>query len=336
LKPAFAKAPADKCSAAVPERGNIVASTATGAGWVSRMSESFSLKPLRLFGQRIRPWACLHHLRIAAGALVGKTVGDRFIVDYVSNRAELAGYIREFESQIPQAQVADESVTRFDYTDWRVHFGAQLTGDGLEIGALHDPTPVPAARSIRYVDRLTSEALRAEAPEVAARIGRVDIIDDAQTLATVTDASCDFVIAAHVIEHLRNPIGALRQWLRVLRPGGRLYLVAPDKRRTFDRARVRTTIEHLILDDQEPSAERDFEHFLDYAVHVHKASRDAALAEARRLAAADFSIHFHTFIPRDMVALVEWIDAQVTPVRIVEGPAMSPENLEFHLLLQRP
>jgi SAM-dependent methyltransferase len=296
---------------------------------------AFSLKPLRLFGQRIRPWAFLHHLRIAVGALVGKTVGDRFIVDYVSNRADLADYIREFDAEMPQAQIVDGSVTRLEYVDWRIYFGGRLTGDGLEIGALHDPTSVPAARSVQYLDRLAPDALRTAAPDVAVHIGRVDILDDAQTLATVKDASYDFVIAAHVIEHLRNPIGALRQWLRVLRPGGRLYLVAPDKRRTFDRARVRTTIEHLILDDQAPSSERDFEHFLDYAIHVHKGSLDSALAEARRLAAEDFSIHFHTFIPRDMVTLVEWIDAHGTPVAIVEGPAVSPENQEFHLLLQR-
>jgi SAM-dependent methyltransferase len=297
---------------------------------------SFSLKPLRLFGQRIRPWAARKHLRIAWGALLGQTVGDRFIVDYVSNRPELARYIEDFESDVPQARVTDDTVTRFDYIDWRAHFGAQLSGEGLEIGALHDPTPVPNARAMTYLDKLDPDALRRrEPPELAGRIGRVDIVDDAQTMATVGDGSFDFVIAAHVIEHLRNPIGGVRQWLRVLKPSGRLYLVVPDKRRTFDRPRMRTTIEHLIVDDRQPSAERDFEHFLDYAIHVHKSWLDPAIAEARRLEAEDASIHFHTFIPQDIVALVRWVDAHVTPVRIVEGPAMSPDHEEFHILLER-
>jgi SAM-dependent methyltransferase len=296
---------------------------------------AFSLKPLRLFGQRIRPWAARKHLRIAWGALLGQTVGDRFIVDYVSNRAELARYIEDFESDIPQARVSDDSVTRFDYIDWRAHFGALLSGEGLEIGALHDPMPVPNARGVKYLDKLDPDALRKMAPKLADRVGRVDILDDAQTLATVGDGTFDFVIAAHVIEHLRNPIGGVRQWLRVLRPSGRLYLVVPDKRRTFDRPRMRTTLEHLILDDRQPSAERDFEHFLDYAIHVHKSSLDPAIAEARRLEAEDHSIHFHTFIPQDIVALLQWMDAQVTPVRIVEGPAMSPDHEEFHILVER-
>jgi SAM-dependent methyltransferase len=304
----------------------------TGAGGPP---PAFSLKPLRLFGQRIRPWAARKHLRIAWGTLLGQTVGDRFIVDYVSNRPDLARYIEDFESDIPQARVTDDSVTRFDYIDWRTHFGAQLTGEGLEIGALHDPTPVPNARVVKYLDKLNPDALRKMAPDLAGRIGGVDIIDDAQTMATVADGSYDFVIAAHVIEHLRNPIGGVRQWLRVLKPSGRLYLVVPDKRRTFDRPRMRTTIEHLILDDRQPSTERDFEHFLDYAIHVHKGSLDPAIAEARRLEAEDASIHFHTFIPHDIVALIQWVDAQVTPARIVEGPAMSPDHEEFHILIER-
>jgi SAM-dependent methyltransferase len=295
----------------------------------------FSLKPLRLFGQRIRPWAGGKHLRVAWRTLLGQTAGDRFIVDYISNRKELARYIEDFQSHIPQARVTDDSLTRLEYIDWRAHFGAQLTGDGVEIGALHSPMAAPNARSVKYLDRLDPDALRKMAPTLADRIGRVDIIDDAQTMATVGDGSYDFVIAAHVIEHLRNPIGGVRQWLRVLKPSGRLYLVVPDKRRTFDRPRVRTTLEHLIVDDRQPSVERDFEHFLDYAIHVQRSSLDPAIAEAKRLEAEDFSIHFHTFIPQDIVALVHWVDAHVTPVRIVEGPAMSPDHEEFHILLER-
>jgi len=310
-------------------------SESTRSATASDPSPTFSLKPLRLFGQRIRPWAARKHLQIAWETLLGRTIGDRFIVDYVNNRAELARFIEEYQSDIPQARVNDDSVTHLEYVDWRAHFSAQLSGEGLEIGALHAPMPVPNARGVKYLDKLDPDALRKMTPKLADRIGRVDILDDAQTMATVADGSYDFVIASHVIEHLRNPIGGVRQWLRVLKPSGRLYLVVPDKRRTFDRQRMRTTIEHLIVDDRQPSAERDFEHFLDYAIHVHKSWLEPAIVEARRLEAEDASIHFHTFIPQDIVALVRWVDEQVTPVRIVEGPSMSPDHEEFHILLER-
>ena len=97
----------------------------------------------------------------------------------------------------------------------------------------------------------------------------------------------------------------------------------PDKRRTFDRLRVRTTLEHMVLDYQQPSRERDFEHFLDYAVFVHHAMTDQAIGEATRLRDTDFSIHFHVFLPQDVVRLVQWIDGHVTPVHDGRRPGRS-------------
>ena len=41
--------------------------------------------------------------------------------------------------------------------------------------------------------------------------------------------SQDFVIAQHIIEHLINPMGALREWNRVLKKGGKLLLCTPDE-----------------------------------------------------------------------------------------------------------
>ena len=162
------------------------------------------------------------------------------------------------------------------------------------------------------------------------------MIDDAETLATVADGSFDFVVAAHVIEHMRNPIGAVVNWLRVVREGGQVYLVVPDKRRTFDKLRVRTPLAHMVLDYQQPSRERDFEHFLDYSVHVHHAQIDQAISEAERLRDIDYSIHFHVFIPTDVVAARRVdIDGHVMPVSIAEGPSLQQGSDEFHVLLRK-
>lgn len=42
------------------------------------------------------------------------------------------------------------------------------------------------------------------------------------------DASFDAVVAQHLLEHIHNPIEALREWRRVLRPGGVVALVTPN------------------------------------------------------------------------------------------------------------
>ena len=40
----------------------------------------------------------------------------------------------------------------------------------------------------------------------------------------------DVVVASHVIEHLKDPIGLIRECVRVCRPGGVIYLEAPSER----------------------------------------------------------------------------------------------------------
>src|SRR3954468_17271504 len=54
------------------------------------------------------------------------------------------------------------------------------------------------------------------------------------------DSSCDFVLSSHVLEHLANPLRALMEWRRVLRPGGKLFMLVPHGRRTFDHRRPTT------------------------------------------------------------------------------------------------
>src|SRR5438309_632310 len=43
-----------------------------------------------------------------------------------------------------------------------------LRGDGIEIGALHQPLPVPASARVKYVDRMTVADLRRQYEELAA------------------------------------------------------------------------------------------------------------------------------------------------------------------------
>jgi SAM-dependent methyltransferase len=290
---------------------------------------------MELFGPHGRTRTWLRHKKFKLLTSIGRTLGNDVVENALTSRRDLADFLGGLQSAVPQGQIVDTSVTTCDHREWRKHFAGRLQGRGLELGPLHRPIPVHDGMRMTYVDYQDQATLQQAYPKLAKHIVPVDILDDAQTLATVAPASFDFLISAHVIEHMRNPIGALVNWLRAVRDGGLLYLIVPDKRRTFDKLRVRTTLEHLVLDYEQPSAERDFEHFLDYAVFVHHAQTDQAIGEAARLRDTDFSIHFHVFLPQDVVRLVQWIDGHVTPVSIVEGPVISPAIDEFHLLLRK-
>jgi SAM-dependent methyltransferase len=180
-----------------------------------------------------------------------------------------------------------------------------LAGSGLEIGALHQALPVPPGVTVRYVDRMTVEQLREQYPELAGYdLMPVDIVDDGETLPSVSDASVDFVIANHMMEHCQDPIGSLENHLRVLKPDGILYLSVPDKRFTFDRDRPVTPLEHMIRDYEEGPAWSKDSHFEEWARLMEKRPEEAVLTRARELAEIDFSIHFHVWTQTEFLQLL--------------------------------
>ncbi len=60
---------------------------------------------------------------------------------------------------------------------------------------------------------------------------------DAETLRRIPDRSYDFVYSSHTLEHLPTPATALKQWWRIIRPGGYLILYLPD-RDLYEKRRV--------------------------------------------------------------------------------------------------
>lgn len=237
--------------------------------------------------------------------------------------------------QIPQAITDEHNLQAADGRDWRSYFASKLSGRGLEIGPLHRPMVTHSKMQVEYIDRMTVDELREHYPELRdLPLVSPDLIGNAETMQGVADAEYDFLISAHVIEHMKNPLASLEQWCRIVKPGGKIYLIVPDKRRTFDRKRVRTTLEHIILDYRNPSSERDYEHFLDQAVHVNDQSGQGAIDFANEWVRTDYSIHFHTFIPTDMLNLLRWFAQNIRPLKIVEGPCQASGSDEFHFLLE--
>lgn len=178
-----------------------------------------------------------------------------------------------------------------------------LRGDGLELGALNLPLRLPAGARVRYVDR--KAVPEEDWPEMAGQgFAPVDVVDDAQTLATVPDASQDFVVANHVLEHLEDPIAALEAFARVLRPGGIAYIALPEHDRTFDAPRPATTIAHLVRDHAEGPAASRPGHYEEWVRLVERFDEADVPGRARDLDAKDDSIHFHVFSRHSWTALL--------------------------------
>ncbi|MBV8856980.1 MAG: methyltransferase domain-containing protein [Acidobacteria bacterium] len=179
-----------------------------------------------------------------------------------------------------------------------------LKGEGLEIGASHYPVPVPRGVRVRYVDFAEVGELRRRHPELD--IPPPDIVDDGAVLASVADGSQDFLIACHVIEHLADPVGAFKNWLRVLKPGGVLLLAIPDKRFTFDFHRPVTPWEHLKRDHEEGWT--DGEHFGQFEREYRETfgieDEDAVASLIARLRENPGTAHLHVWSQTEMLEFV--------------------------------
>lgn len=180
-----------------------------------------------------------------------------------------------------------------------------LSGKGLEIGALHRPLEVPADAEVSYVDRFNTEQLREHYPELSKyELVEVDIIDDGESLETIPDASVDFVIANHMLEHCQNPIATIRNHLRVLKPSGILYVAVPDKRFTFDRSRPVTSLKHLVRDYNEGPEWSLKDHLKEWALLVEDTPKENVAIRVKRLIETKRNIHFHVWTPLEFIELL--------------------------------
>jgi predicted SAM-dependent methyltransferase len=194
-----------------------------------------------------------------------------------------------------------------------------LSGDGIEIGPATWPMRMPPGARVRYVDRLSradyideyGDGIRASGRDPHS-IPETDVIDDAATLATFADASVDFVVANHVLEHLEDPIAALQNLVRVLRPGGVLFLTLPDARHSFDARRERTTVEHLLRDHREgPHASRHA-HYEEWAQTIEGATGARIAERVADYEREDARHHFHVWELDDFLALLRALELPCT------------------------
>ena len=184
-----------------------------------------------------------------------------------------------------------------------------IRGRGIEIGALHNPLPVPKWAKVKYVDRFPESILREHYPELRKKkLVNVDFICDGEFLASVHDRSQDFVIANHFLEHCENPILSVENILRVLREDGIAYIALPDKRFTFDEDRPVTSLDHVKKDYEEGPVWSKKEHFEEWTRLVAKIhNEDKAQQHSADLMKTNYSIHYHVWTQKEILELMLYL-----------------------------
>jgi ubiquinone/menaquinone biosynthesis C-methylase UbiE len=119
-------------------------------------------------------------------------------------------------------------------------------GQGLEIGgAAHNAFGLKTL-NVDVTDSMDT-IFKKEEKKHCGRAMPVDIVAPGDEIP-LPDGSQDFIVSSHVLEHFYNPVKALLEWYRLLRPGGIIFMIVPHKERTFDKPHPRTPLRHLVED----------------------------------------------------------------------------------------
>ena len=170
-------------------------------------------------------------------------------------------------------------------------------------------------------------------------------VAEATDLHFLADGGYDFVLSSHMLEHSANPLKALREWLRLIKPGGTLLLVLPHRDGTFDHRRPVTQLVHLVEDFERRMGEDDLTH-LPEILQLHDLRRDPEAGGFEAFKARcernreNRGLHHHVFDTRLAIELLDHVGVQIRavestfPFHIATlatrlAPGQRPDNTEF-------
>ncbi len=235
---------------------------------------------------------------------------------------------------------------------------AQAAPSALEIGPFHNPAL--QGEHIAYFD------LQAQ-PELIARVAgyglptdrvpRIDFFDSKGDLSGI-DRRFAAVFSSHCVEHQPSLVRHLTQVSALLEPGGRYYVIAPDKRFCFDHYLPLSTLGGVIEAHVEDRRVHTLANLVDARTlvthnqklrhwtqdhgdyptkqHVGNAARHA-IAEHEAADGTYIDIHAWRFTPARFAEITAALKAlgftDLAPELVCETP---PGQLEFTAVLRKP
>ena len=228
----------------------------------------------------------------------------------------------------------------------------------LEIGAADTPTYRKSEDAVYYADFCTAEELKrrfARAPNRSpARVVDVDYVLRNRDLPTATGRKFDLVIANHVIEHVPDVVGWLKQVAAIVPSPGYLFLSVPDRRYTFDYFRSETDAVEMVRAHEEGLAmpsQYQIARALYYTVNVDRKAIWAGNAPPRPAARMSFSealtrskalaqtyndVHCWIFTQDGFRRAVDDLSgAGLIDWKLTDFEPVARDQNEFHVMLRR-
>jgi len=138
---------------------------------------------------------------------------------------------------------------------------------GLEIGGSAHNAFGLNTLNVDYTDSLDTPFKESEI-ELCGKAMKVDIVANGDDIP-VEDNSFDFVISSHVIEHFYSPIDAILEWKRVIKTGGIIFIIAPNRNALeSDRGKPITNLYELIDRHKSMFTKSGHDHFTIFDVKL--------------------------------------------------------------------
>jgi len=237
---------------------------------------------------------------------------------------------------------------------------------GLEIGALDEPLvkkeDTRLGGRIFYLDHLPTEELcKKYEADPSVDVDNIVPVDFFCRNGNIVEATggiiFDYVVASHVIEHTPNLLQFLIDIHKILKPGGQLILIIPDKRFSFDVNRPVTTfgavLEKYSANETKPSISAVYDHFaLANATSGHNIWYGSIKPEDGRLLASEefawkaaqsvlkneryFDVHVNIFTPASFFEIVrKAISHNLVKFEVEKFKDTEIGQIEFMIVLKK-
>lgn len=150
-------------------------------------------------------------------------------------------------------------------------------------------------------------------------------IAEATDMQQIEDESYEFLLSSENLEHIANPLKALKEFSRVVKVGGIILVVVPGKDTSFDHNREYTTYNHLLEDYHTDIGEDDLSHLKeiiekhDYQMDVKCGGKNNFIERAKKNI-ENRCLHHHVFDEECMRSSFEFAGIEVIKVtELVNG-----------------
>ena len=245
----------------------------------------------------------------------------------------------------------------------RADFLALLPAAGamLEIGPFCTPWPARGrVDPVRYLDIMPTEALREAASALpwadASKVPDIHYVWRGEPYRALIGERFDTILSSHCIEHQPCLATHLADLASILRPGGRVFLVVPDHRYSFDHFVPASTLtdvlevyaadrrahaprsviaQYLLVTHNDPTAHWRGEHGPDPAAAPDLREKVDAALRAAKNPALPYDLHAWQFTPETFRAVFARMAAVgLSPFRIERLYPTLRDRGEFYAVLR--